>query len=396
MLIEMEHKALFVGDEPLLRDICEPLTEKLQGRYRIYKASTSEHAIAFVRQQRFDVVVTDLTAPEADGLQFLSQVVFHQPDCPRIMIASEADRVKIACLLVGHRYFSKPCDVDALRDLLLRLASFRDVVCNDKIRRLIGGLGSLPGPPETFLKLEKLLESRAAPLQEVAELVEQDPVLTAKLLQIVNSAHIGSSTRVFSVITAVQMLGLGMVRVLALGLHTFTAYNRRAGKNPPPSDLWDHSLRVATNARRIARANRFAHAVCERAFLAGLLHDVGRIVVHASAPQECAEIQELVRRCEIPSVIAEAQRFAATYADIGAYLLALWGIDDETTAIVQYLDRLNEFSGHDANALAAVHVAHALDAGNPISYPLQLEQLAALGFSAAAQWRASQDLAVLT
>ncbi|HEY6229397.1 MAG TPA: HDOD domain-containing protein, partial [Verrucomicrobiae bacterium] len=89
--------------------------------------------------------------------------------------------------------------MDALGDLLFRLASFRNVVCNDKIRRLIGGLGSLPAPPETFLKLEKLLDSRNASLQEVAELVEQDPVLTAKLLQIVNSAHIGAPTRVFSV-----------------------------------------------------------------------------------------------------------------------------------------------------------------------------------------------------
>ena len=389
----MEHKALFVGDEPLLRDICQPLSEKLQGTYRIYHANASNQAVALIRQQRFDVVATDLTAPGADGLQFLSQAVFHQPDCPRIIIADETDRVKVAGLLVGHRYFSKPCDVDALGDLLFRLASFRNVVCNDKIRRLIGGLGSLPAPPETFLKLEKLLDSRNASLQEVAELVEQDPVLTAKLLQIVNSAHIGAPTRVFSVGIAVQMLGLAMVRILALGLHTFTAYNRRAGKTPAPSELWDHSLRVATNARRIARHNRFTQASCERAFLAGLLHDVGRIVVHASAPQECSEITELVRRCEIPSVIAEAQRFAATYADIGAYLLALWGIDDETTAIVQYLDRLDEFAGKDANALAAVHVAHVADAENPVSYPLQMERLTALGFPEASRWVESPDTA---
>src|SRR4051812_26568565 len=381
----MEHKALFVGDEPLLRDICEPLTDALQGKYRIHQANTAKEAITLVRQQRFDVVAADLTEPATDGMQFLSQVVFHQPDCPRIMIGNEADRVKIAGLLVGHRYFSKPCDMIALRDLLLRLASFRDVVCNQKIRRLIGGLGSLPAPPETFLKVEKLLESRTASIQEVGTLVEQDPVLTAKLLQIVNSAHIGSPTRIFSVIVAVQMLGLAMVRILALGLHTFTAYNRRAGKTPPPKDLWDHSLRVATSARRIARANRFTHAACERAFLAGLLHDVGRIVVHASAPQECAEIRELVRHSEIPSVLAEAQRFAATYADIGAYLLALWGIDDETTAVVQYLDRLEEFTGGDPNALAAVHVAHAADAADPVSYPLQIDQLAALGFADAGQ-----------
>lgn len=390
----MEHKALFVGDEPLLRHLCEPLSLALQGRYRVFTAHSSERAIALVRQQRFSVVVSDFTAPEIDGLRFLSQAVFHQPDCPRIIIADEADRLRVACLLVGHRYFSKPCDVEALGDLLLRLASFRDIVCNEKIRRLIGGLGSLPAPPETFLKLEKLIESRAASIQEVADLVEQDPVLTAKLLQIVNSAHIGAAARVLRVIDAVQMLGLAMVRILALGLHTFTAYNKRGGKTAAPSQLWDHSLRVATNARRIARANRFEHVTCERAFLAGLLHDVGRIVVHASAPQECAQVAELARKCEIPSVIAEAQRFAATYADIGAYLLALWGMDEETTAIVQYQERVESFTGTDVNALAAVHIAHATDAADRVSYPLQLKELATMGFAAAGQWVASGNVSV--
>ena len=94
-----------------------------------------------LRIQPFDVVLTDITASQLDGLKFLSQVVFHQPDCLRIIIAEEVDRLKIAGLLVGHRYFSKPCDINALSELLLRLASFRAVVCNDKIRRLIGGLG---------------------------------------------------------------------------------------------------------------------------------------------------------------------------------------------------------------------------------------------------------------
>jgi HD-like signal output (HDOD) protein len=223
-------------------------------------------------------------------------------------------------------------------------------------------------------------------LQEVSELVEQDPVLTAKLLQIVNSAHYGLSLQVCSVTGAIQLLGLAMVRVLALGLHTFTAYNRRAGKQPSPPGMWDHSLRVASSARALARAQKFPHVTCERAFLAGLLHDVGKIIVHASAPQEAEEVKELVRRCEIPSVIAEAQRFGATYADIGAYLLALWGIDDEVAAIVQYHDRLDSFIVNDVNALVAVHVAHSADAADAVAHPLQVEYLEALGFGEAPGW----------
>ena len=93
-------------------------------------------------------------------------------------------------------------------------------------------------------------------------------------------------------------------------------------------------------------------------------------------------------------MIAEAQRFAATYADIGAYLLALWGIDEETTAIVQFQERVQDFNGTDVSALAAVHIAHAVDAADQISYPLQLRELAAMGFAGADEWIANASDAV--
>src|SRR5688572_16173590 len=117
----MEHKALFIDDEPLLREMYESLSPTLQGEYVIYTADNAEAASQLIRRERFEVIVTDIAMPGMDGLQFLSQVVFHQPDCPRIIISGYADQLKIAhCLFVGHRYFNKPCDLNALADLLLR------------------------------------------------------------------------------------------------------------------------------------------------------------------------------------------------------------------------------------------------------------------------------------
>jgi HD-like signal output (HDOD) protein/ActR/RegA family two-component response regulator len=383
----MKQSVLFVDDEAMLRDMYASFSEHLLNKYSVHVAPGGNDALKLMQQHKFDVIVTDLTMPSMDGLQFLARAVKAQPDAARIIISGYADRLKIAqCLFVGHRYFDKPCDMVALRDLLLRLASFSEIVSNDKVRRLIGGLGSLPGPPDTFLKLEKLMQSPTLPMKEVGRLIEQDPSVAAKLLQIVNSAQLGLPQKVLNVIDAVQLLGLNLVRALVLGLQAFAAYKNQPGKGQPPADLWDHSLRVATAARQIARAQKFSLASCERAFLAGLLHDVGRIVIHANAADELEEVARSAERFRIPLVEAELRRFGASYAQIGAYLLSLWGIDEEVTGVIQFQEQLSNYTGKDTLALAALHVAHCADAGSSIQYPLDTEALEAFGFHGAERW----------
>ena len=97
----------------------------LQEHYEVVTAQSGEEGVNLLQSRNFDVVVTDLTMPGIDGLQFLAHVVRTQPDAARIIISGYADRLRVAkCLFVGHRYFAKPCDVEGLSNLLLRLASF--------------------------------------------------------------------------------------------------------------------------------------------------------------------------------------------------------------------------------------------------------------------------------
>ena len=140
----------------------------------------------------------------------------------------------------------------------------------------------------------------------------------------------------------------------------------------------------------IAQNQFFSNVSAERAFLAGILHEVGRIVINANAPEECGEVQRNIRGNQIPSCVAEVEQFGATYADVGAYLLALWGIDDEVTSMVQFQDRLNQYGGTDRSALAALHVAHFAEANDEVAHPLQLEQLRVLGFEHAHRWHAPE------
>ena len=384
---------LFVDDDVSMCEMYSHFSHFLEGYYEVFTASSGDKALQLLHARKFDVVVTDLTMPEMDGLRFLAHVVKHQPDCARLILSGYADRIQIArCLFVGHRYFNKPCEYKTIADLLIRLASFRDLVSNSKVRRIIGGIGALPGPPETFLKIEKALESPRSSIQDVAEVVEQDVVVAAKLLQIVNSAHFGIRHKVVSITEAVQLVGIEAVRGLVLGLQAFASYRDHPGKKAPPAQMWDHSLRTALLARRIARAQRFSYQTADRAFLAGLLHDVGRIVIDANAPEERAEINEFAKRFGFSIAEAEKRRFGATHGEIGGYLLALWGIDDEVVKIVQHQESIPSFQGNEPAALAALHVAHFAEMNDPQAFPLNVEALTQLGFPEGESWLTEVEL----
>ena len=379
----MQNRVLFVDDDPALRDLYGGIAPGLQGIYEIFTAASGKEGVQLLQERPFDVVISDLTMPGMDGVQLLGHVVRTQPDAARIVISGFLDRLKISqCLFVGHRYFNKPCDLKSLTALLLRLANFRSIVSNQKVRKVIGGLGSLPGPPETYIRLEEVLNSAYSSLNDVAAVVEQDLRVTAKLLQIVNSAQFGVARQIVSPTEAVQLVGVEVVRGLVLGLQAFSVY--KSNKKNPPNELWDHSLKVALAARRIAQAQGLNFEQSEKAFLAGLLHDIGKIVMITNAPDEYAEVKTFARTCKIPLHEAEAQRFSATHAQIGAYLLALWGIQEDVVKIVEHHHSLETFpEDDDFGPMAAVHAAHAAhaSAGKDKGYQLNRSVLASRGLA---------------
>jgi putative nucleotidyltransferase with HDIG domain len=378
----MQNRVLFVDDDPVLRDLYGSLGSDLRDQYEVFTAANGKEGVQILQKKAFDVVVSDLTMPGMDGVQFLGHVVRTQPDSARIIISGYLDRLKIAqCLFVGHRYFNKPCDSKGLTALLLKLAGFREIVSNQKVRRVIGGLGSLPGPPDTYIKLEDVLSSAYSSLNDVAAVVEQDIGVTAKLLQIVNSAQFGVARQIVSPTEAVQLVGVEVVRGLVLGLQAFSVYKSNPAKKAPPAELWDHSLRIALTARRLAQAHGLSHDACEMAFLGGLLHDIGKIVIVANAPEETTDVINFARNYQIPMHEAELRRFGATHAQIGAYLLALWGIQDQVVRLVEHHHSPESFpENEDCAPLVMIHAAHAIESKAEKPYPLNLPFLSKKGF----------------
>src|SRR5262249_52854364 len=177
-----------------------------------------------IRKQPFDIVVSDMQMPGVDGAMLLNQVKDECPATVRIMLSGHADREAIVRALPAlHQLLSKPCDASTLRCAIERSLDGVNVDRDAKIRRIVGGVDKLPTPPDLFFELSRLMQSPTTSVTEVANVVTRDPGLSAKLLQLVNSAYFGTGQSTTSIQQAVALLGIDRLRYIALTASVFSS-----------------------------------------------------------------------------------------------------------------------------------------------------------------------------
>ncbi len=360
----MDKRLLFVDDEDILREFYLSLDSALGEGHEICTAPSGAEALRLMQEKPFDVIISDLAMPNMDGLQFLGEVVRTYPESARIVISGFADRLKVAeCLTVGHRFFNKPFNVKAFSALLKRICQYSYLISSEKVRRIVCGSKALPTPPDTYLRLNDVLNSEYCDLEEVGRIVQQDAGLSTKLLHIVNSAQFGFARQIASPVEAVQLLGVEVLRSLMLGAQVFNFYEGQPSVRATFNDLWSHSLKTAIAARKLAVSEGLPTPVCEECFLAGLLHDIGKLILAANSPVEYKLVMELVNERSLPLDQAEMGIFESTHAQIGAYLLALWGVSDRVISAVELHHSIGQADLKEFYPVLAVHVAQNLAPG---------------------------------
>src|SRR5262249_31170853 len=244
------------------------------------------------------------------------------PSTCRIILSGQADVDAIMHALPSmHVFLSKPCEPDTLRaaiDRCVRIAASND---DAQLRTLIGRVDKLPSPPSSYFALTRLADNPKSSLDDVAKLVGGDPALAAKVMQIANSAAFGAGRATTSINQAVQYLGLELLRAIALST---TLYAPPTGGALPISldHLQATSLRTATLARQFVRDRKRGEA----AFVAGLLHDLGRIVLAVGMRDEYRKMCDEIATTVEPVHIAERRVFGADHARVAACLLGVWGL----------------------------------------------------------------------
>jgi putative nucleotidyltransferase with HDIG domain len=332
----MPKRILFVDDEPSIRGIYEMLQPFFGDEYGVTTAPGGEEALDLVEQEPFDVVVSDLTMPRMTGIELLSEVSRRFPGTARIVVSGFADEITAAkCLMIGHRYFTKPFDPTALSDVIRSLCTARNFAANEKIREYVGKIDAIPTLSRTYLELTKALRSNSLPLRDISSIIEQDLALTAKVLQMVNSVRFAPVRKVRTVFEAVQMIGFEVVRALVLSIQVFE-FCQSTSKTELFQNVWNHSLRTAIRAKKLAEVESLPVEACDDAFLVGLLHDIGKVVLGASCPETYQKIWTTFQDDSTALIEAEQGTFGADHAHVGAYLLRLWGLPEAIAGPVQF------------------------------------------------------------
>ncbi|MEJ1960464.1 MAG: response regulator [Gammaproteobacteria bacterium] len=351
-------RILFVDDEPQLLDGLRTRMRRMRGAWEMEFAPSGQDAIARLELNPFDVIVVDQRMPEMDGATLLHVVLTRWPRTVRIVLSGYAELEQTMRLVpVAHQYISKPCDPVRLENAIERCLGLQQLLQRPALREAVGRLGPLPPAPATFAQLQVAMSSETSSVGEIARLVARDTIITAKLLQIVNSGFFRLPRRISSVEQAVSYLGLNTVRNLVVSAEVFAKWpNGGPDSSATLAFLQDHASLTAAAVVRLMPGSPFV----SDALLAALLHDIGYWVLIHGCSDELCSARALAVSESIPLDIAEQRVLGASHAEIGAYLLGIWGFPSSIVEAVAHHHSPHGVPQHEFDALAALCIAHAL------------------------------------
>jgi HD-like signal output (HDOD) protein len=350
-------RILFVDDEAHILDGLRDLLRKQRHQWDMTFTLGGEQALAELQKAPCDVIVSDMRMPGMDGAMLLQEVKQRYPRVARIVLSGHAEREAVVrALPVAHQYLSKPCDASLLRAVIERTCSLQALLQEERMRETIGSLESLPSVPRAYQELTRLAALEDVGLAQVARVIEEDPAMSAKVLQLVNSAYFGLARRIASVQQAVAHLGVELVRNLALTAHVFSAADAVRIPGLSLDELQHRSLLTARLAKRLVQAPTLA----DEAFATGMVCDIGKLILALSAPEKFAEVVRVSRTSGRPFHETELELLDVTHAHAGAYLLGVWGLPFTMVEAVAHHHTPNLVTAGDREILTAVHVADAL------------------------------------
>ncbi len=328
-------RVLFVDDEPRVLDAMERVLFEVASGWATAFVSSADPALAELSKHAYDVVVCELGLRGMSGAALLKRVADLYPRTLRVVLSgADDDQSALKVVHIAHQFLAKPCAAETVHQVIARAEALTRLLPDRKLQTLVGQTGSLPCAGYLHRELLELVErpSLDTTTAAMARLIEQDPGMTCKLLQVAGSAFFNSSSSVTDVETAIMRLGLGTVKQLA---RSFAATRPSVSALPAVSAVQmaqRRSLQIAKLAARMTRLPEDAMT----AYLAGLLCDVGQLVLIHAAPERVYLSQSEAAQRGLPVHEAELATWGVTHAEIGAYLLGLWGLPFQVVEAVAH------------------------------------------------------------
>jgi len=369
----VKKRILFTDDEPMVLLGLKRMLRSQRDEWEMAFAGSGAEALALLEKGHFEVVVSDMRMPGMDGAEFLTTVMRRYPDVVRIILSGSSEwELIMKSVGPAHQYLNKPCNADELKATIAQACALRTLLADHNLRTLVSRMETLPSLPSLYQRILKALRSPDASCSVVGEIVSQDPAMAAKVLQLVNSAFFGLARPVTKPSQAVSLLGLDTVKSLVLSLNMFAEFDQRRVTELSLDSLWTHCLAVGSLAKRIAHLETDNAKLRDDALLAGLLHDIGKLVLVANLPDAYAEVHRRATAGNVDPLEAERQEFGATHGEVGAYLLGLWALPDPIVEAVAFHHQPSRCLSHGFTPLTAVHAANCLEMSVPCEDPSRI------------------------
>lgn len=362
----MPRHILFVDPEKLhLRAI--------QRSFRLDKEqwsiSTAYEAVAALRiilDKSVDVLVTETVLPGMNGLELLELVRRRFPNIIRIILSGFAGRdVVLKSIGIAHQYLAKPCEDKDLKETIQRADMMRAFLPDEQLKSMVSHISALPSLPKLYVEINNELASEDPSIAKVADIVSRDLSVSAKLLQLVNSSFFGMSTSITQARKAVNLLGLDLVQAVVLASGVIAAFKGVVQAGFSVDKLWNHAFRTGALAKAMAQAENLPATTADNAHMAGLLHDIGSVMLVTHLPDTYVTAIKMAEDQGISIYESEKAILGFSHAEIGAYLLGLWGLSDPIVISAAYHHRPSEAADQGLSALTFVHVANVLEKADP-------------------------------
>lgn len=342
---------LFVDDENLMITGLKKVFNDKQHKY-IFTTSSLE-ALDYIKNNKVDLLCTDILMPEIDGLDLLREAKKINPEILRVALTSMRSTSIVRSIVsenLAHLFLFKPWDEIEIKRNIFKILSMQSALYSSDIIDMLLKLDSIPTLPHIYNRLTDMI-IKDEPIEDIAGLIEEDQSITSVILRVANSAFYGRKTG--SIPQAIMNIGLDNLKSIVLANSVFQELTDDMGML---LEMWQH----ATHSNKLMTAiyEKCLHKTVPSLFAsAGLLHDIGKVILYHNY-EDYREI--LVRRKEenISLVDLEVEELGLGHQDLGAYLLNVWDLPYAYVEVAMFHHRPLDHRIINRELVAVAHLAH--------------------------------------
>lgn len=320
----MSKTILFVDDEAHILKALRRLF--VQTDYETFFAESGREALMILAAEKIDLIISDMRMPEMDGYQLLKQVKEKYPEVMRVILSGYSDDKEIISALQDgstRMYLMKPWENDVFLTMVGQLLALGELFASKNLLSVMNGLDRLPTLPAIYTRICDLIES-IADIDSIVDVIEEDQVITIKILQVANSVFYGKKTG--SIKEAIVFLGLSNVKNIVLSVSILNNIDMEYNTCFTKETLWRH----------VSMANKMVHLIYEKLLhkklpatssTAGLLYDVGRLILLQYFPKAYQVVTDQAQNTGNAS-ISDVERtiLNVSHEEMGGFLLNWWGM----------------------------------------------------------------------